>query len=84
MKKEKKPQTLKSRISAAKTSIVIWSIVAVIWLFLGVMRAIDGDDWWLVALNFFVGIVSAIDVFLNIRNLKKLQKEEDGQNTQNS
>ena len=84
MKKEKKPQTLKSRISAAKTSIVIWSIVAMIWLFLGVIRAIEGEDWWLVVLNFFVGIVSAIDVFLNVRNLKKLQKEEDGQNTQNS
>ena len=73
--KEQKTISLDAKIRSTKINIVLWSIIAVIWIGLGIARLASSDELWLVIVNFGVGALSVVDVILNILNLKKLQKQ---------
>lgn len=73
-KKVKKPITLEEQISLTKVSVVIFSVLTVIWLGLGISKLVEGDEWWIIALDFFVGVLSGVDVLLGIIRLKKLKR----------
>lgn len=67
--------SLDAKIRSTKINIVLWSIIAVIWIGLGIARLASSDELWLVIVNFGVGALSVVDVILNILNLKKLQRQ---------
>ena len=82
-KKAKKIQTPEEQLGLAYSSVIIWGVLAVLWIGLGVAKLVTGDDWWMIALDFFVGAVSALDVFLGILRVKKLKKAIKDKNEQN-
>ena len=82
-KKEKKVQTPEEQLGLAYSSVIIWSILAVLWIGLGVSKLVTGDDWWMIALDFFVGAVSALDAVLGCLRVKKLKKAIKDKNEQN-
>lgn len=72
-RKEKKIPTVEEQISLTRVSVIIWSIIAVIWFFLGVMKIVGGDEWWIIVLDFLVGTLSAVDALLGFIRLKRLK-----------
>ena len=81
-KKEKKVQTPEEQLGLAYSSVIIWSILSIIWIGLGVAKLVTGDDWWMIALDFFVGGLSALDVFLGVLRVKKIKKAIKDKNEQ--
>jgi len=73
-KKIKKPVTIEEQISLTKVSVVIFCVLTVIWLGLGIAKLVEGDEWWITAIDFFVGVLSGVDALLGVIRLKRLKK----------
>lgn len=72
-KTTRKPQTIKEQISLTLVSNIFWVVISVIWIGLGIAKIVSGDDWWIIALDFFVGVLSVVDAILGFIRLKKLK-----------
>ena len=81
-KKTRKAPTPAEQIALTRVSIVIWSILFVIWIGLGIAKTVEGDDWWLIALDYFVGVLSGVDAILSAIRLKRLKKADVGEKTE--
>ena len=65
---------LENKIRGAIINIVLWSILTVIWTFLGITRLSEPDELWIAIVNFVVAALSLVDVILNAINLRKFKK----------
>ena len=72
-KKTKKAPSAEEQLTLTRVSVIVWSILAVIWFGLGITKTATGDDWWIIVLDFFVGALSAVDAVLGLIRLKKLK-----------
>lgn len=72
--KNTQPILLENKIRGAIINIVLWSILTVIWTFLGISRLSEPDELWIAIVNFVVAALSLVDVILNAINLRKFKK----------
>ncbi|MBQ7364304.1 MAG: hypothetical protein IJW46_01755 [Clostridia bacterium] len=79
-------EKLAKEIRSHTVNILLWSLVAAIWIFLGIMKIVSEDSWLLIAMNFLVGALSVVDVIINavhlIQKKKRLKAQSDAADTQ--
>ena len=78
-KKVKKAPTVAEQITLSRVSAIFWVVLCVIWTGLGIAKLVTDGEWWMIALDFFVGVLSGVDAYLGFVRLKKLKKAQEGE-----